>query len=788
MRAIDRKVLRDLWHLRGPGVAIALVTACGVASFVTMRSMVHHLTDMQRDYYATARFGDVFAHVKRAPRSLVRDIAALPGVEAADAWVTGEVILDVPGLAEPASGHVVGLLEQSPARLNQITVVRGRVPAMASRDEVMLSEGFADANTLALGDTIGAVINGRWRKLRVVGVGISPEFVYELRPGDVFPDNRRYGVLWMDDGVVATDFGMTGAWNDLALRLLPGALERDVIQALDDRLDRYGSFGAFGRDRHVSHRYVSEEIGQNRTFAAIIPAIFLGVAAFLLNLALGRIVATQREQIGMLKAFGYGEWALARHYVLIALGPVVVGGIAGCAIGWWAAHGMAGRYQEFFRFPNPHFTPRAGVFVGGIAASVTAAVIGAVGAVRRVTVLAPAAAMQNEVPATFSRGALERLRLDRVFGPVGRMTVRTLLRRPLREMLSVLGLALGASVLIVGSFSYDAIAVMRDLQFEHADREDVLVAFTAPRGAAVVYELARLPGVTRVEPIRAIAVRLRHAGRERQTALVGLDPAAELRRAVRSDGSAITPPANGIAMSRVLGRLLDIGIGDSVTVELLEGRRTTSNVAVAIFVDDVVGTGAWMAVPELTRLAGVEETISGAALASDPARAGELFQILKRTPGVSGVTVRRALLQNFDALIKRGFSTTLAVLITFACAIAAGVVYNTARLTLSERGRELASLRVLGFTRGEVARMLFGEQAALTAVSLPIGTAIGAALAWWTVRAIGSTELWRMPFTISPRTFANAVLLIVGAAVASGFLVRRRLDRLDLVAVLKTRE
>jgi putative ABC transport system permease protein len=788
MRALDRKALRDLWHLRGPALAVAVVAMCGVAAFVSMRSMVHHLGDSQRQYYARARFGHLFAHVKRAPNALLREIGALAGVEAADGWVSGAALLDVPGLAEPANAKIVGLLPDKPSRVNRVTIEHGRAPAPWSRDEVAVSEGFAEANDLSPGDTLAAVLNGTWRRLRIVGVGLSPEFIYELRPGDLFPDNRRFGILWMDRRVVEEDFGLIGEWTDLAIRVNEGTPAPALIARLDRMLERHGSFGAFDRERHVSHRYVSEEINQNRTFAAVIPMIFLAVAAFLLNLVLSRIVASQREQVGMLKAYGCGTATLVRHYATIALIPVAVGSAAGCLVGLWAANAIAGMYQEFFRFPGARFSPSAGVFVTAVLASLAAALAGALSAVRRVAKLAPADAMRAEAPARYAHGVIERLRLDRLLGPVGRMTVRALVRRPLRNALAVLGLAFGASVIIVGSFGYDAIARIREVQFERADREDLAVAFTAPRGAAVIHELAGLPGVTRVEPSRGLAVRVRHAAAERQVALLGIEDGAQLRRVVDVRGRPVRIPSDGIALSVALATRLSVGVGDTVTVDLLEGRRTRHEMEVSAVVNDLLGMSAYVPAASVSALAGSADAISGAALAADPSRTMELYERLKRTPGVTSVAVRRALMENFDALVERAFEATLLTLVLFAAAIAVGVVYNTARITLAERGRELASLRVLGFTRGEVARMLFGEQAVLTLVSLPVGAALGASLAWATVRAMGSTELWRMPFTISGRTFAAAALMIGVASLASGLLVRRRLDRLDLVQVLKTRE
>ena len=788
MRALNVKAFRDLWHLRGPVAAIGLVTLCGIAAFISLRSMVHHLEASQSAYYARARFGHLFARVRRAPVGELARVLAIPGVEAADGWVTGDVVIDVPGLAEPAGGKVVGLLPDSPRRVNRVTMSVGRAPQDGSTSEVVLSEGFAKANRLAPGDSIGAVLNGRWRRLVVTGVGLSPEYVYELRPGDLFPDNRHYGVLWMDRRVVEADFGMRGEWNHLAVRLSRDAVAPHVEDRIDALLDRYGTFGTFGRDRHVSHRFVSEEIGQNRTSAAVIPVIFLGVAAFLLSFVLSRIVASQREQIGMLKAFGSGTGLLVAHYALIALIPVAVASLVGAGVGLWGAYGVADMYKEFFRFPGARFEPRFGVLWGAIGSSAVAAALGAWSAVRRVVALTPAEAMRPESPVSYTRGLVERLRLQHAFGPVGLMTARALLRRPVRTSFSILGLSLGAAVMIVGSFTYDAIERMRDIQFWHANREDVAVGFTAPMGEAVVHELARLPGVTRVEAARTLAVRVRRGSLEREVGLIGLESGAQLRRAVDLDGNPIALPRGGVVLSESLARLLRAGPRDTIIVEMLEGRRTSHRLVVDGVVRDLIGTSAYVEADAIGRLAGSADVITSAALAADPLAIPDLFARVKQLPLVSSITVRRAMIENFDNLVERSFATTLGMLLLFATAITVGVVYNGARLALSERARELASLRVLGFSRREVGTMLLGEQTVLTVASLPIGALIGTALAWGVVRSMGSTELWRMPLTISPRTYAAAFALVAASSIVSGVLVRRRLDRFNIVQVLKARE
>lgn len=787
LRPLDRKMLRDLWQIRGPGLAVAIVAACGVASFVSMRSMLEHLLVSQESYYARGRFADVFAQVERAPRSVLRDIADIPGVTAVDARVTTNVNLDVPGLAQPALGHLVGIPVQREPALNRVFIRRGRGLAPGGRDEVLVSEGFADANSLAPGDSIEAVISGRWRRLHVVGIALAPEFAYELGPGDLFPDPRRYGVLWLEAEALAAALGLEGAWNDLALSLSKDASEPAVIDAVDRLLDRYGSRGAYGRDLHVSHRYLTNEIEQNRSFSAMIPPIFLGVAAFLIHLVLSRIVSSQREQIGMLKAYGFPTSQLGRHYVLLALGPVLLGTILGWGLGLWFAQQLAQIYAQYFRIPEAEFTPRIGVLFAAGSIGVIAGVVGALAALLRVLKLPAAEAMRPEPPARFRAGLFERSGLAAALPPVARMIVRTVMRRPLRSALSMLGLSLGVAVVIVGMFAYDSIEVIRRVSFFDAQRDDIAVSFTRPQSADALYALASYPGVMRVEAQRSTPVRLRNAHRERQVALVAVEPGQQLRRVVDARGEPVPVPAGGLLVSRALADLLHVGVGDSVRLEVLVGRQPERLVPVRGLLSDLLGTTAFATIDDFRRWTGEPSAIEGAVLRVDPQLVDSVNAMLKRAPGVQSVAVRGAAIRSFDDAIEQSFDVTLITLITFAGALAAGVAYNTVRVALSERGRDLASLRVLGFTRAEVARMLFGEQGLLAAFAVPAGFVFGTGLAWLIVVGFES-DLFRLPLVIRPRTYAVAAATLIGSGVLAGMLVRRRLNRLDLVAVLKTRE
>jgi putative ABC transport system permease protein len=537
----------------------------------------------------------------------------------------------------------------------------------------------------------------------------------------------------------------------------------------------------------ISNVFLSGEIQETAVTSLLLPAIFLGVTAFLLNVVLARLVATQREQIAVLKAFGYTNASVALHYLLLASGPILIGAIVGIGLGIWLGDAMAGVYSRFFQFPVASYHQDWGVVATAFLVSAGAALVGAFGAVRRVVALPPAEAMRPEAPASFRPGVAERLGLGRLVPPAQRMMLRNIERRPVKAALAVVGIAFATAIVFTGWYMFDVMDVMKVIQFEEIQRSDVMVVFQHPRSASARWALERLDGVRRVEPFRMVPVRLRHAHRTRRAAVLGLEPAGELQRIVDRDRAVRPVPRGGLLLSGFLARRLAVAAGDTLVVEVLEGKRPETRVVVAAVNEDILGTSVVMSRPALEALLGEGGAISGAYLAVDDRQATALYRTLKQTPAVGGVLVREATVRGFEQTIAESFWISISLMVLFACVIAAGVIYNGSRVALSERGRELASLRVLGFHRGEVARLLLGEQALLILAGLPAGFLMGWGLIWL-IAVRFESELYRIPMMVRGPSYVYSLAVVAGAAVFSFAMVRRRIWRLDLVAVLKTRE
>jgi putative ABC transport system permease protein len=787
MRTLDRKLLRELRETKAQSLAIGSVIASGVAVFVMSLNTLGFLSETRDAYYERYRFGHLFASVNRAPQPLAQRIVEIPGIAEVQTRIVSDVTLAVRGLEEPAVGHLVSLPDDNSPTLNALYLRRGRMPEPDRMGEVLVSDAFFESNSLAIGDEVEAVLNGRLQPLRIVGVALSPEFVLQVRAGEMLPDDRRFGIFWMPHRQMEAAFDMDGAFNNVSVRLLRGASEQDVIDQLDALLKPYGAIGTIGRDQQVSARFLADEIKQLRATGLVAPAIFMAVAAFLLNVVLSRRIGTHRVIIAALKAFGYSNAEIAWHYMKSSLIVAGIGAIAGVIAGQWMGSGLAELYSEFYRFPSFVYRPDWRVIFLAVAISLIAAVIGSVRAVRSAVTLPPAEAMRPVSPTTYRRSLLEIIGLANLIPVAARMVLRGLQRRPISSALSSIGIAFSVAVLVLSGFFTDAIDYLIEFQFSTAQRQDVQVSFIEPTSPAVRHDLRHLPGVQLVEPFRAIPVRLRNGHRDYRTSILGLDGERDLYRLLNTSAKPIRLPPSGVVLGDKLADILKVAPGDPLTVEVLEGEEPIRIVTVTGLASEYSGTNAYMDRQQLNRLMRETDAISGAFLAVDSADQSELYAELKRTPQVASVLIKSATVQQFRDTIEANQMTMQSFTVFFAAVIAIGVVYNTARISLDERSRELATLRVIGFTRGEVSAILLGELAVLTLFAIPVGWLIGYGFSAAMVTGFES-EMYRIPLVIRPASYARAAVVTGIAAAISGLLVRRRLDHLDLVEVLKSGE
>ncbi len=787
MRAIDKKLWRELWNMRMQALAIAMVIVSGVSIYIMSLSTLDSLYETRGNYYRNNHFAQVFASLKRAPLSLVKRIAEIPGVNKIETRVVAYVNLDVQGFADPVSGHLLSLPDNSHGLLNQVYMRNGRLFEPGRDNEILLSEEFANAHNLQTGDKIRATINGRRKTLTIVGIALSPEYIYQIAPGAMFPDYLRYGVLWMARKPLASAYDMDGAFNDVTLTLSQGSNAQDVIDRLDDILKAYGGTGAIARKDQLSNRFLSEELKQQQTIATVFPVIFFAVAAFLLNVVISRLISLEREQIAGLKAFGYSNLAVGIHYTKLVLMIVAIGIVGGIAAGVWMGQGMSNIYMKLYSFPYMIYVLKPGVIVSASAISVVVAILGTLYAVRNAARLPPAQALRPEPPAIYHATLIERMGLQRWFSQPTRMILRHIERRPFKSLLTTLGISMACGIMMIGGFQEGAIDTMVDVQYGMSQREDLMAIYTEPTSMRSLYSLRNLHGVEHAEGFRVVPARLEFQHRDYRTSVHGIETDGELMRLLDEDLNVIRLPERGVILTDYLAEILHIKPGDSLTIEVLEGHRVTVQVVVAGTTKQYLGVNAYMRRDALNRLLKEGNAISGALLRVDEGHRREVYAELKEMPRIAGVVDQKSAIQAFyDTLAETVlFFTFISTLL--GATISFGVVYNSMRIALSERNRELASLRVLGFSRGEVAYILLGELALLTIIAIPVGLLIGYGLCAYLAFRF-DTDLYRIPLVLGINVYAFAALVVIMSALVSAIMIWRNLAHLDMVAVLKSKE
>ncbi len=787
MSALNAKLGRDLWRMKGQALAIGLVISMGVMMQVMMSGLVASLTETRDAYYERYRLAEVFAPVVRAPEHVATRLSQVPGVAAVETRVTASARVDVPGRDLPVAARAISLPDRSRARLNDIHMVAGRMFDPTRPEEIVLLDSFAVAQGIGVDDSLGVTLNGVSHDFRVVGLAASPEYLYYSAPGELMPDDARFAVIWMGRSALAAATQMGGAFNEALFSLARGASEPEVLSRLDAILEPYGGPAAFGRGDLFSDHFVTQELSGLVASSTAVPPVFLAVAAFLLYIVISRLVQSEREEIGLMKAFGYTSTEVSIHYMKLVLAIAAGGALAGCLFGIGAGRAMVQVYLQFFKFPFLVFRLDPASFAIGVSASVTAASAGGLLVLRRVFALAPAEAMRPPAPADYSRAGKAFSGIARWLDQPSRMVLRRITRQPGRMVGAVIGIAAGMGLTLSMITLMAGFERTLDLSFTVLDRSDATVVFYGATSPAAVTRLRRIEGVTVAEPFRQVAVIMSNGRRSHKGAITGLTESPQLGRAIGPDYLPIDLPERGIVITPALADILGVGAGDMLTVEVREGAQPVLRLPVAAVAQSLLGSPAYMDLDALNRAMGQGPRASGAYLRIDEDRRTEVHSALKDMPGVAGISLKDDARIAFETIMNTGAGSTRYVMGLIAFIITFGIVYNAARVAQAERARDLASLRVIGFHTGETAFVLLGELAVVVLVALPIGSLMGHFLSSAVAKGF-STELYQIPAMFMPSSHGAAALIVLVAALTSGWIVKRDIDRAELISALKTRD
>ncbi len=792
MSVLHRKLGRELKSAGGMLLAIVGIIAVGVSCYVAMGSAYNNLNEAKRRYYQQCRMADFSVELKKAPLAELAPIAELPGVVEIRPRIDFSATVDLPGVGEPLNGLVLSLPDRQKPCINDIVLRRGGYFTDRRKNEVIVNEAFAAAHKLEPGDWIHLVLNNRRQELFIVGTAISSEFVYLLGPGSIVPDPEHFGVFYLKQSYAEDVFDFAGAANRLLGRLSPEARNNPtlVLRRAEQLLSPYGVFSTTPLKDQASNAYLSQEIQGLKSFAYFMPAIFLAVAALVLNVLLNRLAEQQRTTVGTLKALGYSDRQVFGHFLQFGLIVGLSGGLLGCFLGYWMAEGMTIQYRQFFEFPelNNHFYP--GLQFTGLAISAICAVLGSAHGTRAVLRLKPAEAMRPKPPKQGGAILLERItwlwqRLDSNW----RMVLRSIIRNRVRTAVGVFAAAMGASVLVSGFMMADASNYLVDFQFRWIAKSDIDLAFKDEQGEDALLEAARLPGVDRAEPLLNVACTFSNGSHRKKCGITGLAADAQLTVPHDCDARPIRIPSAGLAMSRKLAEILRLERGDYVTFRPTKGLRKEQRVPVVEISDSYLGTSVYTDIHYLSRLVGEEFAMTGVQLATDrdPKNLAALYGQLKTMPALQAVNTRADMIESLEKTLVDTMWVFIGLLVIFAGIIFFGSILNASLVSLAERQREVATLRVLGYGPWQIGNLLLRESMIVTLVGTVVGMPLGYLLSVGAAMAY-DTEMFRFPVVAEPETWVWTLILAILFGLLAHLFVQRAIHRMDWLEALQAKE
>ncbi|WP_170113396.1 ABC transporter permease [Ahniella affigens] len=788
MRPLTRKLFRDLWRLRAQSAAVVALLAIGIGMLVSSLGMKTSLGESRDAYYRDDRLSDLQLQLVRAPMRLTERIASLPGVQAIDARVAAPALLGLPGIDEQITAKLLSLDVPDKTPVNQPWLVQGRWPEpLLGSQEIVVNQAFMEAHGLQPGDTLAATIRGGRETFKIVGMANSPEFVFVSPPGQMFPQPDRYALIWMLRPALEQAADLDGAFNDLVLRLSPNADVAAIKASLQSLLGRYGAQTAQGRDRIPSARFLDQELDQLATMAKLIPPAFLAVAAFLLNVALTRLVEAERANIGLLKAFGFLPGEVALNYLGMSLVLVILGMVLGAALAQYLGEMMAALYLKVYRLPSLPFETTWDAWLIAVAVASLAGLAGSINAVRRVLKLSAAAALMPAPPPAFQHGSRLFERLTRQFDALTRVVLRRILGFPRRSLTTIAGVVCALSLLILARQFPIAIQQLLEVSFDHARRQDLSLTLIEAGGTDTLQALRRLPGTIQIEPFRNVPALFRYRTQSADEAIVGLMPDAELERLVDFNGLPQRVRDDGLIITQGLARQLGAGVGDRIDVKITTGRQVDLQLPVLAVVTVSAGNNAYVSLSQLGEVLQEPGRIGGAHVRIDPAELPAFHQAVREMPIVAGVSDLKRARASLARTFEEGAGVMTGIFVTFAVLMSVGIAFATSSVTLAEQRRDLATLQVLGFSRREVSYVLLAEIGVLTLLSLPLGVLIGHWFAMAFLKAM-ATDLFTFPMRFEPAAYAASAAIVLAAIIGASLLVRREIDRINLVESLKSRE
>ncbi|MFT5729346.1 MAG: putative ABC transport system permease protein [Desulforhopalus sp.] len=792
MNTLNQKLCRDIWHSRYLILAVSAIIAVGIGCFVGMLSAAKNLEFARSNYYSSSRLADFWIDLKKAPVEEVRRLSRLSGVSETRERIQFQVVLDLPDAEKPVSALLLSMPDRHAPTINNIIVRKGTYFTNNRSNEVIVSEKFANARKIEPGDTITAVLNNQKKDLIVTGIAISAEFVYMASPGSMIDEPGSYGLLFIKRSFAEDIFGFNGACNSVVGLLAPELREhpKEIVEELSDRLAPYGVFIGLPRSEQFSPMVLDGEMKQLVNLAYIFPMFFLVVAALILNILMTRLAEQQRTVIGTLKAIGYGNTELMLHFMKFAVTTGLIGGGLGCLLGYWLGDLTTRMYVDYFTFPELTSKFYPGLLCSAIFIAVLFSLLGTINGVRRIMQLEPAEAMRPAVPPSGCSIALETIRCFWKGLDAGwQMILRGLFRSKGRTIIAIISAAMGSSIVVLAFGFVDSMDEMVSLQFDRVLRSDYHLSFSRELSLSAMDEIHRLPGVIHAEPVLNVPCTFKVRNHSKRGGIMGIIGNGKLTSPLNGDEEPLALPPAGLLMTSRLMEQLEVKAGDYIGVIPVKGEQKIVKMPVIEGIDSMIGLAVYADFHWLNRIFGQQNVINEVRVLATHDRDGEK-QFLKKIKEMPNLETLTDLGEQKNALNKQlngAMRASAVIMIVFAAVIFLGAILNGTLISLSERKREMATFRTMGYFDKEVGRLFFRENLLTNLIGSVLGLPLGYLMLVASMKGFVS-DAYSFPAEVAPLSYVYTMSLAVIFVLLSQIVVMKNIQKQNWVEALSLKE
>lgn len=783
MKKLDKRLLRTIRQSKGQFISLTVVIIVALIVYVSFSMVADQLYNSIYQYYKETNFAHIFVDVNKVPTNVVDELLLIDGVDQVQGRVVSDVPLRVENPNEKVNIRIVSV-PSSEDQINSLFVLNGEKLKSGTRTTSVLQQFFI-GREMKIGDTLNPFIGGREYSLEIVAEVGSPEYIYLMENEQaLLPDEKSFGVLYVPEDFAQSAFGFGGSYNNIVVTIDHAHENRmDIIaDNIEDKLDRYGVRSIVTRDNHLSHSVMMQEVESLELMSQAMTIIFLLVASIVISIMISRIVKKDRIGIGVLKGLGYGNREILMHYVKYSIAIGLTGSVIGILMSIPVSRMLVSLYIQYMNIPlfkseiNNKY-----LIMGTLLTTLFCALAGLIGA-RSVLKITPADAMRPETPKTGKRMWIESFQgIWKKVTFSWKMVLRNISRTKKRASFLVVGIALTFAITMLPVFMSTIWDTLFERQYTDLQKMDYSIDFVTPMDKSSLLELEQLTEIDYMEPKVEIPFELEVGWRKEIINVVGVQRDTKMYGFHTESGREVELPQKGLILTNILARQLNVGPGDLISINSIIPGVSDKTIEVKSVVEQYFGKNAYMDIDQMYDILEERDIVTGVLVNSDHDIVRDLRDV-KNIRAINSVQdIRDMIVEYVDLIIA-----SMATMMLFGGILGFAIVYNITIVSINERIMEFSSLRVLGFDKKDIFKLITRENLLMTILGIILGVPIGYLMITGLVDAV-STDMYSIPSVIEPYIYIYSALATIIFVVIAQMATYKKIKNLNFIDALKNR-